>query len=301
MVGYSPLITDILNVHENFFKLFTPLQGYSIPATINTLNLDDSFVIPVFYADEASAGYAGTHNEVYPQMVIQDFPTEPSKDWNFLDVKRYEGSYGAVGNKQSFLFSEPIRLKFRYDVTVYTRDPFEKMRIQSAFIKDFMSKNKRWLFNGGIINTTQEDIEYGTAVSYTVEHTENLREDNIRELNYTFSFEAMMYYNEPVLVQVLETFTLTLNSTITSLSASTVNNNVVYTATPILLGDKNSSMTFSTPALQWSFAHNLGFKPVINVYDLAGREILGYSRVDSDNNSLIVRHNIPLAGIIIAS
>lgn len=296
MIAASPLIDSILNVHENFFKLFTPHNGMTIPAIGN----DASTTIPVFYADEGSDGYSAIHREVYPQIVIQDFPPELDTEWGFVNTTSYEGFFGEKTNKQAYVFKEPIRVKFRYDVTAFTKNPYEKMRIQDTFMRNFFKGENVWLFNGGVIQTTQEDINYGVPISYTVIPTESIREDGIRELNYEFTFYSFIYYDQPIAVQLVEQFVLSINSRVTQLIQSATTQDVVI-GSPVVLGDSHGIFQTVTAQFNWVWDHNFGFKPAINVYDSDGKTIIGYQRVDNSNNQLTLSFGLPMAGKIIGS
>jgi len=296
-ININKLIPDILNVHENFFGLFTPTTGFPITGAQGISN----FTVPVFYGSEGSEGFVGVHKENYPQIIIQDFAPEIADTWQQVYLENIGGFFEVNGIKKAYRFFEPIRLKFSYDVTIYCRDPFQKMLIQSEFIKKFVACKKVWFFNGEVITSTQEDAQLGFPISYKLVTNDNYREDGINEINYNFTFEAMVFYQDPIEVTLVQEFNLTLNGVYSTIVAGSGIGTGQVAIPTIVVGDRNITYTQDVPQFLWTFSHNLGFKPSINVYDADGNEVVGYTREDTTLNQVKIGFGLPMTGTIIAS
>lgn len=296
-IGVSFLPDSILNVHENFFKLFKPTQGgYAVLGASGYAN----FSVPIFYASESNVGFVGSHREVYPQIIIQDNAPVLDDKWTQIPKEFYAGYYEAEAEKKVFSFMEPIRLKFSYEVSAYSRDPFVKMLIQDQFYRDFFHGKSTFLLNDATIETVQETISLGTPVSYKSSIYENVRPDGIRELIMSIEFSVMVYYHEPVEMDAINTFNLGINTIGVSIQAQ--QGGIIATpGTGGQSGDSHTTFVQDTPDFTWIFTHNLGFSPTINVYDNYGKELIGYNRSDADLNTIILTFGIPSVGKIIAS
>lgn len=65
--------------------------------------------------------------------------------------------------------------------------------------------------------------------------------------------------------------------------------------------DKNAVFTQSTPSVTWTFEHNLGFNPTLQVLDLNNNPILGFTRTDNSINKVTLTFNVAMSGKIYAS
>lgn len=55
----------------------------------------------------------------------------------------------------------------------------------------------------------------------------------------------------------------------------------------------------TNPSTVWSLVHNLGYAPIINIFDLYGNELVGYTRNDFDNNIINIIFDTPTSGTLI--
>jgi hypothetical protein len=100
-----------------------------------------------------------------------------------------------------------------------------------------------------------------------------------KKLKKTVSLDDEMYY------WLLSNFN-SINS-----SLNLLNNSV----------DKNAVFTQSTPSVTWTFEHNLGFNPTLQVLDLNNNPILGFTRTDNSINKVTLTFNVAMSGKIYAS
>ena len=201
------MFTTFQNIHEEFMKVFRP------SVTIN--DNGTPFILDVFYAREGNKDYNQIHKEKTPQLVIFDYIPETDTDWND-NFKLWYGSFSessTSGYDKAFEYKEPLRFLFKYDVTTYCYNAYDKWLISNYFNGKYRQKGF-FTFNKTIITTTNFDTEVGDKVSYTMLTTENSRTDGVHELNFEFSFKAMLNISEGTEVELLRKIFLNGNQII---------------------------------------------------------------------------------------
>lgn len=214
------MIRELLNVHDEFFKLFTG------GITVDRPDTPAPLVIPVFYAREATQNRSDIHRESYPQCVIFDHLPDFDEDWNQIPYTVVEGFHSKASNlvdvfdyRKAYKFQEPIRFQFRYDVTFFVTDAFDKMLLTQWVYKKFTRKGQ-FLFNKISFTTPQDDFNLGDVVSYTLTPTENVREDGIHELNFEFLLKPMIALQDPVEVDLLRNLHINFQGAISQVPGS---------------------------------------------------------------------------------
>jgi len=170
------MFTTIEQVHEEFFKLFFnyPLEIEGEPQSVYFR-----------YAKKSGLDYAEEDdNQSYPCIVIQDYSPELKDSW-FVDLKKYLGEYSEDGLK-AYLYSRPVWMDFRYDVSICAKSYFEYKALQQSFLKQFQTQGRL------ILNKTDlgVDGEVGEVVPFKVIATDIPREDGVSETNYEFSLSV---------------------------------------------------------------------------------------------------------------
>ena len=287
-------------MHSEFFSLFAG------GITVNRPDTPIPLTIPVFYAREATQNRSDIHREQYPHCLLFDHLPDFDEDWNQIPYTLIEGYHNKGSENldvfdytKAYKFQEPIRFQFRYDVTFFLSDPFDRMLLTQWVFKRF-AKRGQFLFNKISFTTPQDDFNLGDVVSYTVTPTENVREDGIHELNFEFLLKPMIALQDPVEVDLVENFVVGINNIYNKVLSASMGSPYVF-INPVVIGDVHGEHIQSSPSSTWTYVHNFGFTPTLSVVDDLGNMIIGYSLEVVSPNTLKIHMGIPMMGKIIAS
>lgn len=202
------MFTTFQNIHEEFMRVFLP--SISVPTGVGQQ------LFSVYYAREGNKDYKQIHKEKNPQIIISDYIPETDTDWND-SFQLWYGSFSESspisGYDKALEYKEPLRFLFKYDVTAYVYNAYDKWLISNYFNSKFRQKGF-FTFNKVSLSVPNFNTELGDKVSYTMLTTENTRTDGVHEINFEFSFKAMLNISEGVEVDLLRKIFLNNNQII---------------------------------------------------------------------------------------
>lgn len=190
------MIRSIKQANEEFFRIF---YGLRIP-------MDGAeFAVNYRYARKSSNDYVEEQeNQIYPCIAVQDYIPVPRKDW-FIDLRTYFGGKDFT-NLTGYLYTRPIWMDFRYDVSIATKSYKEYLAMQDYFNQNFVY-NKAFIFCKQL---TGEDT-VGVVVPYTVRPQDIPRTDGVYETNYEFTLKVWVYARDPEEVQLIQKVVMKAN------------------------------------------------------------------------------------------
>ena len=185
------MLTSIGQVNKEFFKKFFKLKI-------------DGEVIPIRYARKSSYDYTEEwQNQQYPCIAIQDYIPTLDDRW-YVDLREYFSGL-SMDKSKGKLYSRPVWLDFRYDVSIATKSYTDYQKLQDYFLTNFVS-NTRFVFNKKIIDGNT----IGDVIPYSVRQTDIPRMDVVFETNYEFTLNVWVYPKEPKEVETINKILLTL-------------------------------------------------------------------------------------------
>jgi hypothetical protein len=127
---------------------------------------------------------------------VEDTPREDSKLTNLqlAIVQEY-------GTKDRHI--PPVRMEFRYDVSIVSKSYNEFLAMQDYFNSTFVSQTG-FLFNKKVV----DGDEVGDVVLYTVRPTDIPRTDGVYEMNYEFTLKPWIYAVKPKEVELVQAIIL---------------------------------------------------------------------------------------------
>ncbi len=187
------MLTSIRQTHSEFFRQFHNLK---------IMVGDKSITLLSRYARKSSFDYVEEQeNQIYPCIAIMDYTPVPSRDW-FVDMKTYFGGKG-FSELTGYLYRRPVRMEFRYDVSIVSKSYNEFLAIQDYFNSTFVSQTG-FLFNKKVV----DGDEVGDVVLYTVRPTDIPRTDGVYEMNYEFTLKPWIYAVKPKEVELVQAIIL---------------------------------------------------------------------------------------------
>lgn len=192
------MLTSVINVHDEFRKVI----GATITVTDNT-----PVDVPVRFARQSKEDWAEVAFESYPQVTILDYLPDFDPTWYQTYQKRIAGynTPVSVTNNQmtkAFEVQDPIRFIFRYDVSVYCKNAYQKWLLNEYFLKTF-SKQGSFMFNK-TATVAEGGESIGDMVYYAVNPAEVLRTDGVFETNYEFTLKPMIAIQDAVDVDLVQ-------------------------------------------------------------------------------------------------
>ena len=189
------MLTSISQINEQFFKVF---HGVKVKVGNKTIS------VPARYAKKSSKDYSEEQpNQSYPCISIQDYTPKLKREW-YVDMRQYVGGLSS-DSLTAFLYSNPLWMEFRYDVSVAAKSYNEFMAIKDYFLGNYVC-GLRFLFNQKL---SGEDA-VGDVVPYTLRETDIPRNDGVMETNYEFTLSAWVYPREPKEVEIVENIVVNL-------------------------------------------------------------------------------------------
>ena len=123
------MLTSIRQTHSEYFRQFHNLK---------IMVGDKSITLLSRYARKSSFDYVEEQeNQIYPCVAIMDYTPVPSRDW-FVDMKTYFGGKG-FSELTGYLYRRPVRMEFRYDVSIVSKSYNEFLAMQDYFNSTFDS------------------------------------------------------------------------------------------------------------------------------------------------------------------
>ena len=189
------MLTSISQINEQFFKVF---HGVKVKVGNKTIS------VPTRYAKKSSKDYTEEQpNQGYPCIAIQDYTPKLKREW-YVDMRQYVGGLSS-DSLTAFLYSNPLWMEFRYDVSVAAKSYNEFIAIKDYFLGNYVC-GLRFLFNQKL---SGED-SVGDVVPYTVRETDIPRNDGVMETNYEFTLSAWIYPKEPKEVEIVKSIVVNL-------------------------------------------------------------------------------------------
>lgn len=199
------MINSIKTVHAEFYKEF-------LRAPINILYKNATVKIPVVFFDRFNETPAEIPHAQYPSINIQSYTPRPNKDWtrnqsNYVDgfdgLDEETGLYDTAN-----VYEEPMRLDFRYDVSIVAKTRGEYDALTDWMFKKFTDEGRILLCR--VILPNNEETGY--PIWYKVEATDIPRSDGVKETNYEFTFNCFVDVVDPVEKEIVNTINIPLNN-----------------------------------------------------------------------------------------
>lgn len=158
--------------------------------------------VPVQYSRKKRAQ---TTKEEYPKIIIHDYNPEFNKEYGTNYQKYVDGFHEFVDGvpTKAYEYEEPRAIIQRIDVTVFTKDPMQRLFLQDYFMTRFTDSGSL-LFN----TFTSDEGTVGDVIPYSVLPTEQTRTDGVFELNYEFKLKVFVQLADGVEVDLLESLTI---------------------------------------------------------------------------------------------
>lgn len=196
------MISSVLNVQENFFKLFSNLKI--------TAKDGSEMTLPCRYARKSSTDYTEEQDQqIYPCIALQDYIPRP-KDNYFIDLRKYQGAIN-VDKTLVQLVRRPMWMEFKFDVSIVSKSYFEYQKMLDLFIQNFVTEQK-FIFNSVAL---EYDGEVGDVVPYTISQTDIPRTDGCHESNFEFNLSVWMQITKVEEVDAIQS--IEINPTITDI------------------------------------------------------------------------------------
>lgn len=187
------MLTSIRQVNEEFFRTF-----YGIKITVGGVEK----TVLCRYARKSSFDYSEEQaTQIYPCIAIQDY-TPNIKDAWYVDMKQYFGGQSIDGLK-GYLFSRPIWMEFRYDVSIAAKSYNELLALQDYFMENYVY-GVRFIFDKHLSG----DNMVGDIVPYTLRENYIPRNDGVYEINYEFTCSVWLQPQEPKEVDLIQEIVL---------------------------------------------------------------------------------------------
>lgn len=183
------MLTTIRQVNEQFFRKF-----YGLKMQIGGAEK----VVLCRYAKKSSYDYVEEQtNQIYPCIVIQDYPPTPKDEW-YIDMHSYFGGKSLNG-LTGYLYQRPIWMEFRYDVSIVAKSYNDFISMQDYFMQNFVY-GVSFLFNQKL----DGENAVGDIVPYEVRETTIPRTDGLFEMNYEFTCSVWLYSQTPQEVALVQ-------------------------------------------------------------------------------------------------
>lgn len=217
------MLTSIRQVNEEFFRTF-----YGIKIIIGGVEKS----ILCRYARKSSRDYVEEQeNQIYPCIAIQDYTPSIKSEW-YVDMKSYFGGKSLDG-LTGYLYSRPIWMEFRYDVSIASKSYNEFIAMQDYFMENFVS-GVRLVFNKKL----KGDDLVGDIVPYTIRENQIPRNDGVFEINYEFTCSVWLYSRKPEDVELIQA--IVVNAMGNKAVASS--KNVLIDKSDDIITDKNDKL-----------------------------------------------------------
>lgn len=191
------MLTSIRQVNEEFFRTF-----YGIKIAVGGVEK----TVLCRYARKSSFDYSEEQlSQIYPCIAIQDYTPNIKDEW-YVDMKQYFGGKSIDGLK-GYLFSRPIWMEFRYDVSISAKSYNEFLALQDYFMENYVY-GVRFIFDKRLSG----DNMVGDIVSYTVRENYIPRNDGVYEINYEFTCSVWLQPQEPKEVDIVQKIVLSGSS-----------------------------------------------------------------------------------------
>lgn len=191
------MLTSIRQVNEEFFRTF-----YGIKIAVGGVEK----TVLCRYARKSSFDYSEEQlSQIYPCIAIQDYTPNIKDEW-YVDMKQYFGGKSIDGLK-GYLFSRPIWMEFRYDVSISAKSYNEFLALQDYFMENYVY-GVRFIFDKRLSG----DNMVGDIVPYTVRENYIPRNDGVYEINYEFTCSVWLQPQEPKEVDIVQKIVLSGSS-----------------------------------------------------------------------------------------
>ena len=191
------MLTSIRQVNEEFFKLFfnTKIISKGVEKQVNFR-----------YAKKSSYDYTEEQdNQIYPCIAVQDYA--PNIEEGYVDYNTYSGAED-LDKLKGYIFTRPIHLEFRYDVSIAAKSYNDFLALQDHFNKEYVCNT------GFIFNAKFEGEDYvGDVVQSSVRATDIPRTDGVMETNYEFTVKAWVHVIEAKEVELVQKIILKAKQT----------------------------------------------------------------------------------------
>lgn len=158
--------------------------------------------VPIRYGRKSKHNTTETDMETYPCIIILDYAPKHNPDYSRVPHRRIDGYHNLdLSSNQytkAYAYKEPVNFLWRFDVSIFSNDPLEFLRIQESLLAIFEDK--------GSIHVNKQTFEQGSVsdpVYYTMQIVDVDRTDGIRQGTFQFTLKPFISLEDGVLMEDL--------------------------------------------------------------------------------------------------
>ena len=195
------MFNSVSQVNTEFFKLFHNNVKITDPKTGSVKS------VLVRYARKSSGDYTEeASQQVYPCISIQDY-TPTIHDRNTIFYNTYVGGC-TEDSTHGGVYTRPIRLEFRFDVSVAAKSYFDWVTIKDFFFTHYVGE-KRLLLNSRLSG----DDEVGEVCPILdIRTTDVPRTDGVFETNFEFTLAVWVATKDAKVTELVQEVQVNANT-----------------------------------------------------------------------------------------